>query len=215
MCGRFTLRRPEKIKIERVSALDFEGTGPRYNVAPSQNILGVIQANDERHALQFQWGLIPSWSREPKGFINARAETVAEKPSFRDSFRRRRCLIPADGFYEWRREGRAKQPFYFQMKDESVFAFAGLWDTWGDDGDKVASCAIITTTPNELVGSVHDRMPVILRPSDFDTWLGDEADADELRELLAPFPAEYMQGYPVGLGVNNPGVDDPRLIARG
>lgn len=101
------------------------------------------------------------------------------------------------------------------MKDEGVFAFAGLWDTWGKDGDKVASCAIITTTPNELVGSVHDRMPAILRPSDFDTWLGDEADANELRELLAPFPAEYMQGYPVGLGINNPGVDDPRLIARG
>ncbi|MFL6229988.1 MAG: SOS response-associated peptidase [Pyrinomonadaceae bacterium] len=215
MCGRFTLRRPDKVRIEGVSAGDFAGAGARYNVAPSQDILGVIQTNEERHALRFQWGLVPSWSREPMGFINARAETVAEKPSFWESFKRRRCLIPADGFYEWRREGRAKQPFYFQMKDEGVFAFAGLWDTLGKDGDPVVSCAIITTTPNDLVGTVHDRMPVILSPSDFGTWLSGEADPNELRELLAPFPAEYMQGYPVGQGVNNPGADGPHLVTRG
>ena len=215
MCGRFTLRRPEKTRIEGVSAADLAGAEPRYNVAPSQNILGVIQTNDERHALYFHWGLIPSWSKEPRGVINARAETIAEKPSFRDSFKRRRCLIPADGFYEWRREGRAKQPFYFQMKDEGVFAFAGLWDTWGKDDDSITSCAIITTTPNELVGSVHDRMPVILRPSDFDTWLSSEAEPDELHELLAPYPSEYMQGYAVGLDVNSPAVNEPHLVARG
>jgi putative SOS response-associated peptidase YedK len=215
MCGRFTLRRPEKVRIDRVRAADLAGASARYNVAPGQNILGVIQTNDERHALHFQWGLIPSWSREPKGFINARAETVAEKPSFRDSFKRRRCLIPADGFYEWQRRGRAKQPFFFQMKDEQVFAFAGLWDMWGKDGGSVASCAIITTTPNELVAPVHDRMPAILRPSDFDAWLSGEAAPEELRELLAPFPAEYMQSYAVSQGVNSPDVDEPRLVARG
>jgi putative SOS response-associated peptidase YedK len=215
MCGRFTLRRPEKVKIEGVSSADFAGVSARYNVAPSQNILGVIQTNDERHALHFQWGLIPSWSKEAKGFINARAETVTEKPSFRDSFKRRRCLIPTDGFYEWRKAGGAKQPFYFQMRDEGVFAFAGLWDTWRGDGDPVASCAIITTTPNELVGRVHDRMPVILSPGDFDAWLSDEDDAHELKGLLVPFPAEYMQGYPVGLGVNSASVDTRHLVALG
>jgi putative SOS response-associated peptidase YedK len=213
MCGRFTLRNPKRVRIEGVGAADLEGAEPRYNVAPGQDILGVIQTGRERHALGLQWGLIPSWSREPRGVINARAETLAEKPSFRESFKRRRCLIPADGFYEWLAQGRGKQPFFFQMKDENVFAFAGLWDTWGKDGDAVTSCAIITTAPNELVGAVHDRMPVILRPSDFDTWLGDEAGPDELSELLAPFPAEYMQCHAVGLDVNRPGVDDPRLVA--
>ena len=114
----------------------------------------------------------------------------------------------------WRKAGGAKQPFYFQLRDEGVFAFAGLWDTWRGEGNSVASCAVITTTPNELVGRVHDRMPVILRPGDFDAWLSDESDARELIGLLTPFPAEYMQAYPVGRDVNSPSVDTPQLVAR-
>jgi putative SOS response-associated peptidase YedK len=174
----------------------------------------VISASDEKHALYLNWGLIPSWSREPKGIINARAETLTEKPSFRESFKRRRCLIPADGFYEWKREGKAKQPFYFQMKDESVFAFAGIWDVWKKDGKEIVSCAIITTEPNELLAPIHDRMPVILHTSGFEAWLDGRTDADELTDLLKPFPADYMKGYAVDASVNSPSVDNPHLIEQ-
>lgn len=134
MCGRFTSSKPENIKINGINTADLKDAKPRYNIAPSQQILGVIQTSDEKHALYLQWGLIPSWSKEQSGIINARAETLSEKPSFRNSYKRRRCLIPADGFYEWKKEGKTKQPFYFQMKDESVFSFAGIWDNWKNDG---------------------------------------------------------------------------------
>jgi putative SOS response-associated peptidase YedK len=212
MCGRFTNSKPEKIKINGINAADLEGAKPRFNIAPSQQVLSVIQTSDEKHALYLHWGLIPSWSKEGNGIINARSETLAEKPSFRDSFKRRRCLIPADGFYEWKKTGKTKQPFYFQMKDESVFSFAGIWDTWKSDGKEIISCAIITTTPNELLSEVHNRMPAILHPSDFDTWLNNEVKTDELSALLKPFPDEYMKGYAVSLNVNSPSVDNSQLI---
>ncbi|MGI8556159.1 MAG: SOS response-associated peptidase [Pyrinomonadaceae bacterium] len=214
MCGRFTSGKPEKIKINGINAADLEGAKPRYNIAPSQQILSVINTSDEKHALYLQWGLIPSWSKEPSGsgIINARAETLLEKPSFRDSFKRRRCLIPADGFYEWKRTGKIKQPYYFQMKDESVFSFAGIWDVWKTDGKEIISCAIITTAPNELLSPIHNRMPAILHRNDFDTWLNNEVKTDELEDLLKPFPDEYMKGCAVGTNVNSPGVDDPQLI---
>lgn len=214
MCGRFTVRQPEKIKINGISAADIKGVKSRYNIAPSQQILSVIKTSDEKHALFLHWGLIPSWSKEQSGIINARSETLSEKPSFRDSFKRRRCLIIADGFYEWKKEGKTKQPFYFQMKDESVFSFAGIWDTWKTDGKEIISCAIITTTPNELLSSVHNRMPVILHPGNFDAWLENETSADELTNLLKPFPTEYMKGYTVSPNVNNPGVDNPQLVEQ-
>jgi putative SOS response-associated peptidase YedK len=214
MCGRFTSRKPEKIKIDGIHSSDLEGAKPRYNIAPSQQILSVIQTGDGRHALYLTWGLIPSWSKEGKGIINARSETLTEKPSFRDSFKRRRCLVPADGFYEWKKEGKTKQPYYFQMKDESVFSFAGIWDTWKNDGKEIISCAIITTTPNELSSSVHNRMPVILHPGDFDIWLGSEIKTDALSDLLKPFPDEYMKGYAVDTNVNSPSVDNPQLVEK-
>jgi putative SOS response-associated peptidase YedK len=214
MCGRFTSRKPEKIKIDGVHSSDLEGAKPRYNIAPSQQILSVIQTGDGRHALYLEWGLIPSWSKEGNGIINARSETLAEKPSFRDSFKRRRCLIPADGFFEWKKTGKTKQPYYFQMKDESVFSFAGIWDTWKTDGKEIISCAIITTKPNELLSQVHNRMPVILHPGDFDTWLGSEIETDDLSDLLKPFPNEYMKGYPVSTNVNSPSVDNPQLVEK-
>lgn len=212
MCGRFTNRKPDKIKIDGINAADLEGAEPRYNIAPSQQVLSVINASDEKHALYLTWGLVPSWSKEANGIINARSETLSEKPSFRDSFKRRRCLIIADGFYEWKREGKTKQPYYFQMKDEEVFAFAGIWDTWKKEDISLNSCAIITTTPNELLSPIHNRMPVILHPSDFETWLSNQTKADELNDLLKPFPDEYMKGYAVSTSVNSPSVDNSHLV---
>jgi putative SOS response-associated peptidase YedK len=191
---------------------------PRYNIAPSQNILAITQHNGEREASFYQWGLVPAWSndhrREHVGLINARAETLLEKPSFSESFQRRRCLIPADGFYEWKRSGKSKQPYYFQLKDEGAFAFAGIWDQWQGDGRLIVSCAIITTTPNELLASIHDRMPVILSPSSHRAWLHNEATPAELTALLSPFPADEMKVYPVGNEVNRATIDNEHLVER-
>jgi putative SOS response-associated peptidase YedK len=149
---------------------------------------------------------------KPKGFINARAETLEQKPSFSESFQRRRCLIPADGFFEWARAGRSKQPYYFQMKDESPFAFAGIWDRWQRNDRIITSCSIITTTPNELLATIHDRMPVILTADGYDAWLRDDADPRELKELLAPYPAASMKSFPVSARVNSALVDEPALV---
>jgi len=158
------------------------------------------------------WGLIPSWSSDGKGLINARAETLEEKPSFSESFRLRRCLIPADGFYEWKRSGRSKQPFYFQMEDESPFAFAGIWDKWQNRDQSSISCAIITTPPNELVEELHDRMPAILLPEFFEAWLDLNTDRAELQQLLTPVPASKMKMYPVSGAVNSPDNEGVKLV---
>lgn len=191
--------------------------GPRYNIAPSQDVLTIIQSGNELAFEVMIWGLIPSWSREPAGLINARAETLAEKPSFSESFTRRRCLIPADGFYEWQRDGKTRQPYYFQMKDEAPFAFAGLWDRWRNPNEEfsptaITSCSIITTTPNELLATIHDRMPVILAPEDYDRWLREDARPAELHEMLAPFPAEEMKSFPVSPKVNHAAAEGPELV---
>src|SRR5438552_13425567 len=156
MCGRFTLHSRDRIKLKGLASLPFEA---RYNIAPSQSVLTLGDFGDGLEGRLITWGLIPSWSTDGKGFINARAETLEEKPSFSESFRLRRCLIPADGFFEWKRTGREKRPYYFQVNDEMPFAFAGIWDTWRNRGDVITSCAIITTAPNELVAELHDRMP--------------------------------------------------------
>lgn len=216
MCGRFTSTKPEKLKIAGVNAADLKEAKPRYNVAPGQNILTIIQASDEKHALYLHWGLIPSWSKELRGdgIINARAETLEEKPSFQDSFKRRRCLIPADGFFEWKKEGKLKQPYYFRMKDKSVFSFAGIWDSWKHAGKEIISCAIITTTPNELVSTVHNRMPVILHSTNFDAWLDNTTKESDLSNLLRPFPPEYMESYVVSTSVNNPSAEAPQIIEK-
>jgi putative SOS response-associated peptidase YedK len=158
--------------------------------------------------------LIPSWGKEPTGFINARAETLETKPSFRESFLKRRCLIPADGFYEWEKLGKAKQPHYFQMKNGAPFFFAGIWDEWQRDGNSIISCAIVTTNPNKLLATIHDRMPVILPPEALDGWLRSNARPSELRELLSPFPDSEMQGFPVSPEVNGSQVDHARLVER-
>lgn len=215
MCGRFTLRDPRRAQFDRQPIGGLFNVAPRYNIAPSQSVLAITERNGEPKASFYKWGLVPSWSNlhsEPKGFINARAETLQEKPSFSESFQRRRCLVPADGFYEWKRSGKSKQPYYFQMKDEGPFAFAGIWDQWQGDGRLLVSCAIITTTSNELLASIHDRMPVILSPASHRAWLRNEATPAELTALLSPFPAEQMKAHPVSDDVNRVTIDDEHLV---
>ena len=211
MCGRFTLKTPERIRFQHiVDAFDPEDLIPRYNIAPSQNVLTIQQRDSHREAAFLQWGLIPFWSKEPKGFINARVETIEQKASFSESFQKRRCLIFADGFYEWERNGKISQPYYFQMKDESPFAFAGIWDRWKTGGSLITSCAIITTTANELLAQIHTRMPVIVRSESYDFWL--TGRAPDVKDLLIPFPASEMTSHTVSHDVNDPKVDDAHLV---
>ncbi|HET6668710.1 MAG TPA: SOS response-associated peptidase [Pyrinomonadaceae bacterium] len=212
MCGRITLRRPERVKLERLNTSPLFETLPRYNIAPAQSLWTVTEANEERVLSLLKWGLISSWSKKPTGFINARAETLVTKPSFKESFLRRRCLIAADGFYEWEKIGKARQPHYFQMKNSEPFFFAGIWDEWQFEGTSIKSCAIITTTPNKLLATIHNRMPVILPNGNLDDWLRSNARASELKELLSPYPESEMQGFPVCQDVNGPQVDEPRLV---
>ncbi len=213
MCGRFTLKSPRRLNISVPGQIPLPASTllPRYNIAPSQEILAITESEAGPQLSAFVWGLIPSWSTVPKGFINARAETLELKPSFSESFATRRCLIPADGFYEWQRKGKSKQPHYFQLHDESPFAFAGIWDRWQKDGVSITSCSIITTAPNELLTNIHDRMPVMLAPEAQIKWLRD-TESDELMQLLVPFPAREMKSFPVSAKVNHAKVDEPSLV---
>ncbi|UCC64227.1 MAG: SOS response-associated peptidase [Anaerolineae bacterium] len=218
MCGRFTLFVDPKDLMEAFPGftvpLDWT---PRYNIAPSQPI-AVIPNNGQNQIEFYRWGLIPSWAKDPSignRMINARAETVAEKPSFRGAYRRRRCLVLADGFYEWRKEpGRAKTPMYIRLKSGQPFAFAGLWEAWrAPDDQTILSCNIITTAPNSLVAQIHNRMPVILEPDAYDLWLDPaEQSPDRLDAWLRPYPASQMTAYPVSRLVNSPGNDSPDCI---
>ena len=217
MCGRYTLRTPvEKLAEE----FGFDNSSielpPNYNVAPTQGVAAVLEEDGQRHLEVLRWGLIPPWADDPQvgsRMINARAETAPEKPSFRRAFRERRCLIPADGFYEWKRMNGGKQPYYIHMKEGRPFAFAGLWESWKDDGGpEIRSCTILTTKPNALAGEIHDRMPVILPTGSYDVWLDRESDRDELYGLLAPYPEDEMEAYPVSRFVNSPSNNDPRCI---
>lgn len=210
MCGRFTLRDPRRVKLAHLDYLRPEDLIPRYNIAPTQNVLSIQQRGDDRETALLQWGLIPAWSKEPKGIINARVETIEQKASFNDSFQKRRCLIFADGFYEWERNGKVTQPHYFQMKDEMPFAFAGIWDRWQGPGRSITSCAIITTHANELLATIHHRMPVIVEPESYDLWL--TGRAPDVKSLLTPFPAAAMTSYTVSRDVNDVKVDDEHLV---
>jgi putative SOS response-associated peptidase YedK len=212
MCGRYTLRSRGSGKFYGVPASELPFLAARYNIAPSQDVPVIVERDAKRELTLFQWGLVPSWSKEPKGFINARSETLEQKPSFSESFQRRRCLIPADGFYEWKRNGRSKQPYFFHLKNEAPFAFAGIWDKWKRNGLSITSCAIITTTPNELLATIHDRMPVILSTEAQERWLRGDDGSAELKELLVPFPASEMKSFPVSSGVNRPEVDNEQLV---
>jgi len=219
MCGRFTLT-VDPAQIEDVfSDYDFPNQfAPRFNIAPTQPVLA-IPNNAKNKADFFLWGLIPSWSKDPSignKLINARGETLAEKPSFRGSFKYKRCLIPVDGFYEWKSHpgSTSKTPYFIHMKDRKPFAFAGLWDEWqSPDGDSVRTCTIITTDPNELMSTLHSRMPVILHPDDYAIWLDPAPQTPEkLMHLIKPFPTENMSAYPVSTLVNKPGNDRPECV---
>jgi len=218
MCGRFTLKNLERL-LDRLRArgietsdFDFNGLVPRYNIAPTQEVLTVRELEATRETTMLQWGLIPFWSKEPKGFINARVETIEEKPSFKESFEKRRCLILADGFYEWERNGKISQPYFFQLQHAEPFAFAGVWDRWRVEDRSITSCAIITTTANELLAKFHTRMPVILPPESYDLWLSDASRAADLKSLLLPFPADQMTSHAVSYEVNDAKIDDERLL---
>jgi putative SOS response-associated peptidase YedK len=220
MCGRFTLFESDKVLSREFGVSDFPPRSPRYNIAPSQPIAAVRAppAGTGREFALLRWGLIPPWSKDPaigNRLINARAETAREKPSFRNAFRRHRCLIPASGFYEWLRWERGKQPYFVRMRDERPFAFAGLWDRWeGPDEDAVETCTILTTAANAVLAPIHDRMPVIVPPGEYDRWLDpSNKDPDSLAPFLVPFPPEGMLAYPVNPRVNVPSADDKGCIA--
>lgn len=218
MCGRFTLT-ADPAQLQAIFGLSTPPPAelaPRFNIAPSQPV--AVIPNHTPHAIElFKWGLIPSWAKDPnigQRMINARAETVAEKPAFRAALKKRRCLVLADGFYEWRREGKHATPMYIRLTDDKPFAIAGLWETWlNPTGEKTLSCTLITTTPNTLMEPIHNRMPVILPPTEYDTWLTEgDLPADTAQKLLKPFDPNLMKAYAVSTLVNNPRMDIAQCI---
>jgi putative SOS response-associated peptidase YedK len=216
MCGRYRLSRRKQIIEEHFDAVSGdEDWTPRYNVAPTQPVPAIRQNPKEpvRNLSLLRWGLIPSWSKDSSGaarMINARSETVSTLPSFRDALKSRRCLIPADGFYEWQRKEKAKQPYCFELSNGELFAFAGIWDRWKDPGGNwIKTCAILTTKPNAIASTIHDRMPAILAPDSYDLWLDPGiTETSPITELLKPFDARLMRCYPVSARVNQVQNDD-------
>ncbi len=210
MCGRYRLSRKKQIIEEYFDCASGEGDwSPRYNIAPTQPVPVVRQnpKNDVRELSLLRWGLIPNWAKETSiatSTINAKSETAATKPAFRDPLKFRRCLIPADGFYEWKRAARGKQPYCFEVRGGELFAFAGLGDGWKDSTDQwIKTCCILTTTPNALTATVHDRMPVILHPDRYDLWLNPGMqNVAAIGELLKPYDAGSMRSYPVSTRIN-------------
>ncbi len=221
MCGRYSQSKSAEIIAKAFHIEDVPTLEPRYNIAPTQSVPTILQtsASTNRQFKMLHWGLIPSWAKDPKmgaKLINARAETVAEKPAFRSAFRQRRCLVLADGFYEWQQQEnkKQKQPYYFRVNDGQPFAFAGLWERWQDgNGKEIESCTLLTTQPNELMNPIHNRMPVILDSKDYDLWLDLEVKKPELLQpLLHPYPTEEMMAYPVSKAVNKPSNDSTECI---
>ncbi len=219
MCGRFLLTTPASDLAELLGLTTAPTLVPRYNIAPTQTI-GIVRARGSpatREWADVRWGLVPSWSPQPTTqtpLFNARSETAAEKPAFREALQMRRCLVPADGFYEWKREGRKGRPYVFRRKDGAPMVFAGLWESWGrGSAPPLESCTILTTTPNALVAQAHDRMPVILTAEAFARWLDPlSTQAAAVRDLMSPLPAELMEAFPVGPQVGDARFDDPSCI---
>jgi putative SOS response-associated peptidase YedK len=216
MCGRFRLSRRKQIIEEHFDTADWQDDwSPRYNVAPTQPVPVIRQHPKEpiRQISLMKWGLVPHWARDvsiASSTINAKSETAATKPAFRDPLKFRRCLIPADGFYEWKRNGGSKQPYCFEINDGELFAFAGLWDGWKNpEGQWVKTCTILTTTPNAVTSAIHDRMPVIVRPDSYDLWLDPGmSDVRAVSELLKPYDARLMRSYPISTRINHVANDD-------
>ncbi len=219
MCGRFVLMTPGKSLAERFNLEEIPDMEPRYNIAPTQ-MVAIIRL--DRHTLQrrlvlVRWGLIPFWAKDisiGNNLINARSESATEKPAFKSAFKFRRCLVLSDGFYQWKKEKGGKQPFLFRTADGSPFAFAGLWEKWtGPDGETIESCTLLTTDANEIMEPIHDRMPVVLHPKDYDLWLDPEVKNPELlKPLLRPYPSEEMIVQPVSPKVNKAGYDAPDCV---
>jgi putative SOS response-associated peptidase YedK len=222
MCGRYRLSRRKQLVEEYFDSVsELEDWAPRYNIAPTQPVAIVRQNPKEpvRELSLVRWGLIPSWSKDASAaatMINARSETAAEKPAFCDALKFRRCLVPADGFYEWRKTGKTKEPYCFEVSDGELFAFAGIWDDWKDAGGAtIETCSILTTTPNAVTSAVHDRMPVILDPDCYDLWLDPGMrDVREASDLLKPYHARLMRCYPVSSRINSVVNDDADCSAR-
>ena len=217
MCGRFTLRTSTKAIVEAFGLIDAPDFKPRYNIASTQEVAAIrLNPHTRTRQLGFlRWGLIPPWAGSPPiGYrmINARAETILGRRAFCQAFQKRRCLVLADGFYEWKKPGH-KTPYFVRLQSDQPFAFAGIAERWERNGQGVESCAIVTTTANELMATIHDRMPVILSPSDFDPWLDpDFKDQDRLLEMLRPYPAIKMTAYTVGTMVNDPTNETKKCI---
>jgi len=220
MCGRYTLSAPSDLIEDLMELEESIELQPRFNIAPTQEAPVVLQRDSSasRRLETLRWGLVPFWAKDRSigdRMINARSETVVEKPAFRASFKRKRCLVVADGFYEWQVTGGPKQPFFFRLTSREPFAMAGLWDRWdkGADGSSLETFAILTTEPNSVVEPVHKRMPVILERADYAAWLDpDGQDTDRLQEFLVPYPHTEMEGIPVSTYVNNPANQGPRCV---
>ncbi len=217
MCGRFALIEPiEKITDEYfIDSIETDAP-PSYNIAPNQDILAVVEEDSKRKLVAFQWGLVPFWAKDTSignKMINARSETVDEKPSFRQAFKSRRCLIIASGFYEWDKRGPSKRPVYIFEPGRPVFAFSGLYERWSSpEGGELRTCTILTTGPNEKLKEIHNRMPVILARENETVWLADDADPGELKKILAPYPSEHMDYHYVSTMVNSPKNNSPECI---
>lgn len=219
MCGRYTLTASPEAVRNFFRYAERPNFPPRYNIAPTQPVAVVRLANRQRQFVLMRWGLLPSWVKDPKGFsliVNARGESVIDKPSFRAAMKRRRCLIPADGFYEWKAGGSRKQPYYIHARSGEPLAFAGLWETWtGPNGEELDTVAIVTTDANSTVSPLHDRMPVIVPPAAFDLWLdSDNVDATTAAALIVPAPDSLLEVWPVSTDVNRVANDNAHLVER-
>lgn len=220
MCGRFGLTRPERLDLQRFGIGELLPLVPRFNIAPGAEILAVRERDGERCADLVRWGLIPSWAKDPdigNRMANARSDSAFEKPSFRNAMKSRRCLIPADVFYEWQVvPGQTrKQPYAVRGRDGEPFAMAGLWEYWrprDGAGEGIVSATILTTDANTLMARIHDRMPVIIDPRCYNEWLDARTPAPALRDLMQPCPSEWLDAYPISLRVNNPRTDDARVL---
>lgn len=218
MCGRFSQSQDLDLLQDRFDFLaDHLDYTPRYNLAPGQKALVVASGGKGRRGAMMRWGLVPSWAQEEKAgyrMINARAEGIESKPGFRGPLKRSRCLVPADGFYEWARRPGGRQPFRLVRRDRQLFALAGLWDTWPDPrGGELKSFAIITIPANRVVGAIHERMPAMLAPQDEAPWLDHHlSDPAQLRQMLRPYPDDLLEAYPVSTRVNSPAHEGPELI---
>ena len=217
MCGRFALVAEKRI-LDMLFGLELRfDLQTRFNIAPSQDILALRRSpgENEKEFVHLRWGLVPFWAEDSSmgsRMINARAETAPEKPSFRDAFKKRRLLIPASGFYEWKKEQDGKQPYYVCREDGNPFALAGLWERWDKGEEPLETCTILTTEPNSLLAPIHNRMPVIVSPKNFEQWLDPQANPADLRDLLQSYPPNELRSYPVSREVNKPSNDNPDLI---